>query len=192
MPISSAPPPEPSVNAALTGVADVLGGERRVLEFGADEGGGGAGGSSSWDLTAPHPVFVVGLEALLQGLRPPKKPSAWEYLIVEGGEVRGAAETTAGNLGFAFAGFDSGWMPRAIARVVRSAGQLPAGDYQFRLLRIPAVHLTGVWFHGDRADYVVSLSQSDEPATGLESLGEWYEGARRQAESVEAGDDMGG
>lgn len=123
------------------------------------------------ELTLPMPVYVVGLDSIVaqRGLADAKLAS-WRYIIDKGVGKKVAAE-----VGFdhatarhQFSSLNEGSFADDTPVRVHAAQQLPAvvaGDYELRLLRIPALYVVALWLVDKQghADRIVPLAPSPPP-----------------------------
>jgi hypothetical protein len=102
-----------------------------------------------------QPVFTAGLEALVASdgdvERVAETPTSWRYASELGGGSRAVVFVTEGRAGEARAtrmGDDRFTKPigEALA-VAQGDSRVSAGDFEARLLRVPALKLLAVWLH---------------------------------------------
>jgi hypothetical protein len=104
-------------------------------------------------ITQSHQVFTLGLTDLVAGRGlEAAQPSGWRFLIQDGEQVVAAAETISTGAGAAhlFSSFNEGPFARSTADAIRIAQQLSEvahGNFELRLLRVPALYFTAVWVH---------------------------------------------
>jgi len=108
------------------------------------------------DLSAPHPVYNVGLDDLVAD-RPPSENSltGWRYLISVANRVVANAEvaTEPGGANPRFSSVNQGPFDPAIeTELGRLASSGGATEYSVRPLRIPALYLMTLWLHSDDQD----------------------------------------
>lgn len=130
-------------------------------------------GSARWEelsLSAPHQVYLVALEDVSGGkILAHAAPSGWRYILLAGDQPLAAAEVVAiqqdGQERFAFSNFDYGPFFKntieGVRKVVPRLSNHP-GDYELRVLNIPALHVFSLWLHQpniphDRKDVLVPL-----------------------------------
>lgn len=141
--------------------------------------------------TMPHEVYVLGLRDVLSGRLPDNfRPSGWRYILQAGGSAVSSAETQAtGGATQQFSEFNSGPYVAATVQTLDRMASLPqirGKNLTARLLRIPALHLTALWLHGEDEDVFVPL----EPApSGVEAnrqyqASELFAALRREAETL--------
>lgn len=101
--------------------------------------------------TVPHTVYELGLTDLVAGAGLDKaRPIAQRYLLIQSDQAVAAAEVAAGKDSPAskFAQLNDGPFVAGTQTAIAEAEQLPAvqrGDYELRLLRIPAVYVVALW-----------------------------------------------
>jgi hypothetical protein len=105
-------------------------------------------------LTAPHDVYVLGLDQLAEGAAlDAARVVARRFLVVDGDRAVASAELT----GPDESGFQANEGPyvEATAAAIARAERDPAladGDYQVRVLRIPALYFMALWLKDQRGD----------------------------------------
>lgn len=171
MNLRPATPPPDSVLSARLGVSDLLAiegetrGQRQSLTVTAHE--------PDLELTVPHEVFILGLEALSEGRGLAGARSVgWRYLVADGDRIVGAAETTARGFGdgHEFASFSRDPINTEMAEAISALESRPTADdseHELRLLRVPAAFSVNLWLHGSAEDYLVPVAPSPpnlEPA----------------------------
>ncbi len=117
------------------------------------------------NLASAHPVHNVGLDALA-ARRPLAEASrtGWRYLVDSGGAPVASTEVSVDAAGqpTAFAQVNEGPFVAATARALDQVERRPevaGGDYEIRLLKVPALYVVTLWLkdlNGDR-DLVVPL-----------------------------------
>jgi hypothetical protein len=104
------------------------------------------------EAAAPHAVYFLGLDQLTAGAgQEATVQTGWRYLLVQEGETIGAVEI-AGNLNEnpVIAGVSDDGTANAFGTAIRAAEEheeVEAGDYEARLLRVPAVYAELLWLH---------------------------------------------
>ena len=157
----------------------------------------GGADPASLEAAVPHDVYTLGLEAVAGGKGlDAAEPVGRRVLVMEGDRAVAAAELADPDGGGGFSATE-GPYTEATARAVAEVEAWPVvagGEYELRVLRLPALYLMALWLKdrdGD-GDLVVPL---DPAPTGIEAghgysagelLGELRERARLQLES---GDD---
>jgi hypothetical protein len=122
-------------------------------------------------VTLPAPVYVLGLDSLTHG-RGLADASliGWRYIIDKGTGAAVAAEVgyDRGTAQHAFSSLNQGSFvddtPVQVSAAQR-APEIAAGDYELRLLRIPALNLVALWLK-DRSgaqDRLVPLAPAQPP-----------------------------
>jgi hypothetical protein len=131
----------------------------------------GLGRAEGLDVAAPHDVYTVGLDALAAGGGlEAAEPVGRRVLLMRGADPVATAELDdpegAGGLSANEGPFAEA-TARAISRV-ESWPEVADGDYELRVLRLPALYLMALWLKdesGDR-DLVVPL---DPAPAGIEA-----------------------
>jgi hypothetical protein len=156
----------------------------------------GLGRAEGLDVAAPHDVYTVGLDALAAGGGlEAAEPVGRRVLLMRGADPVATAELDdpegPGGLSANEGPFAEA-TARAISRV-ESWPEVADGDYELRVLRLPALYLMALWLKdesGDR-DLVVPL---DPAPAGIEAgrgydagelLGELRERARSRLEDAD-------
>jgi hypothetical protein len=126
------------------------------------------------ELTQPHPIFNLDLADLAAGKGlEAAKPAGWRYLVQQGDNVLASAETALAPTGteHVFSSFNEGGFVKSTAEAIRTAYALPQvnqGQFELRLLRVPALYVMALWIHdpGKNSDVLVPLepSPTDLPA----------------------------
>lgn len=126
--------------------------------------------ADSTGLSAPHEMRHVGLDALAEhrGLDD-SEPIGWRYLVEAGGVAVAGAEvaTDAAGGAVSFAQLNEGPFVQATADALRDLDERPEvadGDYEARLVRIPALYVMALWLEdldGDD-DLVLPLAPAPE------------------------------
>lgn len=116
---------------------------------------------------APHRVYTMGRDALLEGRGlAAARPAGWRAIVLQGGEAVAAVEFK-GVAGDAhnFKSVNQGSLVEATAVAIAAAELLPevkAEHYELRLLSIPAIRLVALWLHGSDGQLFLPLA----PAPG--------------------------
>lgn len=145
-------------------------------------------------LTAPHPVYTLGLDALVggQGLAGAEL-TGWRYLVQRGDSTIASAEVYVGGTGVDVSRLEvnEGPFVRATEAAVGRAEALPeleSAAYELRLLKIPGVYLIALWLKADGGgdDLLIPIGETppgvdaDRPYKADELLGALVEPARTQ------------
>ena len=157
-------PPKSSIENAQQGVQDLLG---AASPEAADAAGfrvrGIAEDETQVALTAPHRIFVLGLNDLLEqrGLETARSVG-WRYLVTRGSDVVGAAETAQdeSGSGHPFASLSQGPAVPSSAEIISRVEARQSDDreaFELRLLRVPAVYSVNLWLHGEAEDFLVPV-----------------------------------
>ena len=140
--------PEPPQDVAAAAAHDIPDAGREALRPRDAAGGAPAPGA--------QPVFTAGLDALVEHDgnvgRVARAPTSWRYASEFGGSPRVFELATRGAAGKARTTRvgDDRFTP-AIRRALTAAQDDPrvrAGDFEARLLRVPALKLLAIWLHG--------------------------------------------
>jgi hypothetical protein len=119
-------------------------------------------------LTQPHQVCVLGADDLAAGRGlEAARPTRWRYLVREGNKIIAAASALSTGAGDAhdFSHISEGPFVASTAdalEYLRNHPDLVAGDFELRLLQVPALHTMAIWLHptaGD-GDLLVPLAPS--------------------------------
>lgn len=135
----------------------------------------------------PHQTFHLGLDTIQAGSgMAGAEPVGWRYLLgTTGPEATHAAEVLTRNQVFAFAGLNRGPFVQQMVDVMRTA-DVP-GDYEARLLRVPALYVIAVWLVNDNGnDLFIPL----KPTNPVLEPGRVYQQAEFEAALVEAAQAM--
>lgn len=161
------PPPPPGglelVRSALAGLLPTPSPAARALSSSAAEAT-----SPGLAVAAPHLVYFVGLDDVTQGrLITAARPTSWRYVLLNGDDVRGAAQLIIGDDGevAGFSHVERGPFVQSTVVAVALAEQIEAargGDYELRLLSVPSLYLVALWMHGMNDDLLLPLA----PAPG--------------------------
>jgi hypothetical protein len=121
-------------------------------------------------LTSPHELRHVRLDALTEH-RPldDSEQAGWRYLVRAGGAAVAGAEvaTEAGGGSVAFSQLNEGPFVQATAEALETLEGRPevaAGDYEVRMVRVPALYVVALWLEdldGDE-DLVLPLAPAPE------------------------------
>jgi hypothetical protein len=164
MPIRPSLPPE----GALAAVTDHLGAQHSAARAMGLEQATSAGPAWSW----PHPIYVLGLDAILAGHGlDAAQPVGWRFL--SGGADQPAAVAAeahgAESDGFRFGALNYGPFNGQMVRLIEDAGAGSAatGDFEPRLLRVPGLQSNAVWLK-DRVsggDILIAMRPSNPALT---------------------------
>jgi hypothetical protein len=117
-------------------------------------------------LAAPHDVYTLGLDQLAAGVTiDDAQPVAKRFLIMEDDAAIASAEIAPEGGSFQS---NEGPFVGATAKAIHDAERDPEladGEYELRVLRLPALYLMAVWLkdeHGD-GDVVIPLDPAPEP-----------------------------
>jgi hypothetical protein len=124
-------------------------------------------------VTLPTPVYVLGLDSLINGRGlADARLVGWRYIIDKGTGATVAAEVgyDHGTAQHAFSSLNQGSFVDDTPVQVSAAQRAPevaSGDYELRLLRIPALYLVALWLkdRNGTEDRLVPLAPSQPPLT---------------------------
>ena len=119
-------------------------------------------------LTQPHQVFVLGADDLVAGRGlEAAQPTRWRYLVREGDKIIAAASVLSTRAGDArdFSHINEGPFVASTAAALeylRNHPDLTSGDFELRLLQVPALHTMAIWLHPNSGgeDLLVPLAPS--------------------------------
>jgi hypothetical protein len=119
-------------------------------------------------LTAPHDVYFLGLDELAEGASlDAARAVGRRFLVVEGDRPVASAELADHEEGTRLQANEGPYVESTAAAIAwaEQDRELAAGDYELRLLRIPALYFVGLWLKDeqDRADVVIPLEPSPAP-----------------------------
>ncbi len=160
MPIHLPPPPTPG---------------RELLSqhgFGTTSRGrfSAAADSTPQYVTQPHRVYTIGREAILRDvLLSTAVPVAWRYLLVTQEAAVSAAELSdKGDGGLAFSEVNDGPFVQATIEALTTAealDEVQRGDFELRLLKIPAVYVVALWLHSETDDLIIPMAPAPRGVT---------------------------
>lgn len=115
------------------------------------------GAPAPTDTAAPHPVYLAGLEELAAGrLLETAVENGWRYLLIRGDQaVATATVGTGGGAGMQFSHVTQGPYVEATVEGLHRAealDEVASGDYELRLLDVPALYLRALWLHGQNGE----------------------------------------
>jgi hypothetical protein len=119
-------------------------------------------------LAAPHDVYTLGLDQLLEAVDlEAAKPVSRRFLVMAGDEAVSSAEITAPD-GAGFQANEGPFVAASADAIARAEAdpELGARDYEVRLLRIPALYFVALWLKDDRDrnhDVLVPLDPAPAP-----------------------------
>lgn len=115
-------------------------------------------------LTAPHAMYNVSLEAIINRVPIDDAPqTAWRYLVDAGDGAVASSEVAIGADGqLTFAQLNEGPFVAATAQALRDAERIPEvanGNYEARVLRVPALYVLALWLKDldDSNDLIIPL-----------------------------------
>lgn len=121
-------------------------------------------------LTAPHPVYTLGLDALVggQGLGGAEL-TGWRYLVQRGDSTIASAEVQVGASGADVSRLEvnEGPFVRATEAAVSRAEGLPeleGGTYELRLLKIPGAYVIALWLKAEGGGNDVLIPIGETPS----------------------------
>jgi hypothetical protein len=118
-------------------------------------------------LAAPHDVYFLGLDQLVEGVDlEAAKPIGRRFLVMAGDEAISSAEITAPD-GAGFQANEGPFVAASAAAIAQAEAdpELSAHDYELRLLRIPALYFVALWLRDDHDhDHDVLIPLDPAPA----------------------------
>jgi hypothetical protein len=109
------------------------------------------------EVAAPHVVYALGRDALLDGTgQDAVDQTGWRYLLMSSGSTIGTIEV-GGDIDenpviASVSDRDVAIAFEIAIRLAEEHSEVEAGDYEARLLRVPAVYAELLWLH-DRSEY---------------------------------------
>ncbi len=150
-------------------------------------------------LDSGHPVYNVGLNDLVHGTPLARLPlTSWRFIVGSGTAAVSAAETLDGGAGgeARFASVNAGPFVDGTTQAFASVSKDPTfatGDWEMRVLRVPALYIFAVWTHdkAGNADRIRPIAPAPAylDASRTYSWDEFVAAVRPQAEAKLAGDD---
>jgi hypothetical protein len=122
-------------------------------------------------LVAPHRIFTLGVDAVLGEGLDRAVPAGWRYLVADRNRIVASAEL-AGDQGEA-PSLNSGSFVASTASMIDELELKPEvarGDFELRLLKVPALYVVAAWLIGERR-LVVPLA----PAPSFLEAGRVYD-----------------
>lgn len=154
------------------------------------------GGAEALDVAAPHDVYTLGLDALAEGKGlQAAEPVGRRVLLMRDAAPVAAAELDDPEGGGGLSATE-GPFAEATASAISRVESWPAvaeGDYELRLLRLPAVYFMALWLKDDAGDRDLIVPLEPAPA-GIEAgrgydaaelFGELRERARSRLENAD-------
>jgi hypothetical protein len=138
----------------------------------------GAAGPETLDIAAPHDVYTLGLDALAAGSGlEAAEPVARRVLLMRAEEAVATAELADPDAGEGLSATEGPFTASTASTIaaVESWPQVAGGDYELRLLRLPALYLMALWLK-DRSGNDDLLVPLDPAPTGLEAGRRYEEG----------------
>jgi hypothetical protein len=121
-------------------------------------------------LSSPHEMRHVRLDALTEG-RPldDSETTGWRYLVVAGGAAVAGAEVATDAAGgvAAFSQLNEGPFVQSTAEALRALEERPeaaAGNYEVRMVRVPALYVMALWLEDLDGDQDLVLPLAPAPA----------------------------
>ena len=119
------------------------------------------------DIALPHEVYAMGLDDVVGGDLKKARRTGWRYLVLQGDRAVAAAVVDApeGKARMQFSHVNSGPFVEETVNAVAQAEGLEAvarGDYEVRLLNIPALYVMALWLHGERDDLLLPMPPTNE------------------------------
>jgi hypothetical protein len=160
MPLKTGTPPKQCDRLASEAI--------RGLTDGATKGAGPAiAGAPGADIALPHEVYAMGLDDVIGADLGKARRTGWRYLMVQGDRAVAAAVVDApeGKSRMRFSHVNSGPFVEETVNAVSQAEGLEAvarGDYEVRLLSIPALYVMALWLHGIGDDLLIPMPPTNE------------------------------
>jgi hypothetical protein len=150
-------------------------------------------------LAAPHDVYSLGLEDLAQGAALDEATLvARRFLVIDGETPIASAEIATPEYGLAFQANEGPYVESTAAAIAQAESDpgLAEGDYEVRVLRIPALYFIGLWLKNEQSerDIVIPLAPAPLPVeagsklTAAELLAALAEPARKRLAVDDSGD----
>ena len=116
------------------------------------------------------PVYHIGLDTLKQdGDISSAEQRSWRYLVYHADEAVATADAVIGGNGEpAFSHVNEGPLVAGVIKALNKAdtlGEIEAGDYEVRLLMVPALYVAALWFVDSAGgqDYVMPIEPTAAP-----------------------------
>lgn len=127
--------------------------------------------SGELQASAPHRVYVVTLENLVQGrLLGAAELVSWRYLLLQKGAAVGEVELTADPKGAderpRFKALHETRFSDATLKALvyaKSLRKVKTATYEVRFLKAPAVYFAGLWLHAKKDDLIIPLCDPPAP-----------------------------
>jgi hypothetical protein len=106
-------------------------------------------------LVAPHQMYTLDADAVLSGGLGGAEPAGWRFLVTDRDRVVASAEL-AGEAGEAPL-LNGGPYVASTAEAIDELERLPQiadGDYELRILKVPALYVVAAWLAGERPTLV--------------------------------------
>ena len=109
----------------------------------------------------PQPIYTSTINALLAGrLLADAYLSGWQYVLISGEQPQGVIEVSdkpaGGESPMTFDVLRSREYAEAMNNVIRHAEEIE-GEYDLRILRVPAIYLLAVWLQAGRENWLLPL-----------------------------------
>lgn len=120
-------------------------------------------------LAAPHDVYFLGLSDLAKGVSLDAATLVGRrFLVMDGDRPIASAELADQDEGPGFQANEGPYVQSTAAAIARAEEdpELADGDYEVRVLRIPALYFMGIWLkneQGGQADVVIPLEPAPPP-----------------------------
>lgn len=154
MPTAPPPPPEGLLDAVRQTASELL--PARIQSTG-HEGFAAEGGVGAMDVTAPRPLYHLGLEQLTSGRGlDAADVVGWRTLVTLGGRPVAASDVDVSGDAPVVNAMNYGPFVEGLARAggaQEAAGSQAGGggeaDLEERVLQVPGVYFVGLWLHND-------------------------------------------
>jgi hypothetical protein len=150
-------------------------------------------------LAAPHDVYALTLEEVAnEASIQDAQPVGRRFLVMEGGTAIASAEVSGRDDGSGFQATEGPFVEATAAAIASAEDdpELADGEYEVRVLRVPALYLMALWLKDEKGDgdVVIPLDPAPEPLSSgkayapSDALGQLAEQARERLSF----DDVGG
>lgn len=119
-------------------------------------------------LAAPHNVYLLGLDEVAEGASiETARPVGQRFLVLDGDHPVAGVEVTDPDGGLGFQLNEGPFVAATAAAITRAEAEpeLADGDYELRMLRVPALYFVALWLRGvdGHDDVVIPLDPAPPP-----------------------------